>query len=114
MDILTRLEELLLMSIYRLKEDAYGVRIKKEVLQRTGKDFTIGALYFALDQLYNKGYVSKNVGDPTPERGGKRKTYYTLTDKGISGLKSVLEIHNNLWENISDISFSTGYDNEKE
>ena len=108
MVILTRLEEILLLSIWRLKGDAYGVLIKKEVFKRTRKKFTIGALYFALDQLHKKDYVTKKIGEPTHERGGKRKTYYSLTQSGISRLKHVLEIHHNLWEDLSEVAFTDG------
>ncbi len=108
MIVLTRLEEILLMSIWRLQDNAYGVSIKGEVLKRAGKKFTIGALYFALDQLYKKGYVEKRSGDPTPERGGRSKTFYKLTSLGEEGLKNARELHINLWEGMSDIKFENG------
>lgn len=108
MVVLTRLEEMLLMSIWRLKENAYGVKIKNEVYEKTGKNFTIGALYFALDQLNKKGYVSKKTGDPTPERGGRSKTFYSLTKLGMEGMENARKIHNNLWEGVSEIAFKTG------
>ncbi len=108
MVVLTRLEEMLLMTIWRLKGNAYGVAIKKEVHERAGKKFTIGALYFALDQLFKKGYVSKTSGEPTPERGGRSKTYYTITKLGEEGLQNALEIHNSLWSGVSDVAFNSG------
>ena len=108
MVVLTRLEEMLLMAIWRLKENAYGVQIKEEVRERTGKKFTIGALYFALDQLYKKGYVSKKTGDPTPERGGRSKTFYSLTKLGMVGMENAREIHKSLWEGVSEMAFKTG------
>jgi len=112
MVILTRLEEILLMAIWRLRDAAYGVSVKKEVETRTGKKFTIGALYFSLDQLYKKGYVKKITGESTPERGGKKKTYYTLTDSGKSGLENARQIHNSLWKNINETAFVLGNKNE--
>jgi len=113
MVILTRLEEILLMSIWRLKDNAYGVQIKKEVSARTGKNFTIGALYFTLDQLHKKGYVIKRPGEPTSVRGGKRKTYYTLNEYGMAGLENARTIHNSLWENVSEVEFAANNKNEK-
>lgn len=112
MVILTRLEEIVLMTIWRLKESAYGVEIKKEVSERTGKDFTIGALYFTLDQLYKKDYVIKRSGEPTSVRGGKRKLYYSLTKQGMDGLENARKIHNSLWEDVSEVAFITDNDNE--
>ncbi|MCP4723975.1 MAG: PadR family transcriptional regulator [bacterium] len=101
---LTRLEEILLMAILRLKENAYGVTVKKEIEERAGKKLTIGALYFALDQLFKKGYVAKSTGDPTPERGGRSKTFYQLTPNGIKGLECARELHANLWDGVSEIA----------
>lgn len=108
MVVLTRLEEMLLMAIWRLKENAYGVAIKNEVFERTGKKFTIGALYFALDQLYKKNFVVRNSGDPTPERGGRSKTYYLLTPLGEEGLQNARDLHKNLWDGVSVMAFSPG------
>jgi len=106
MVVLTRLEEMLLMAIWRLGDNAYGVQIKKEVYERTGKRFTIGALYFALDQLSKKDYVKRSPGVPTPERGGRSKTYYKLTSLGEEGLQDALEIHRNLWDGIPEMTFN--------
>ncbi len=103
---LTRLEEMLLMAIWRLKDNAYGVAIKNEVQNRAGKKMTIGALYFALDQLYKKGYVQKTTGEPTPERGGKSKTFYSLSTLGEEGLRNARELHKSLWDGISEVAFN--------
>ena len=108
MILLTRLEEMLLMAIWRLKDNAYGVMIKKEVYERTRKKLTIGALYFALDQLYKKGYVTKKTGEPTQERGGRSKTFYLLTSLGKEGLQNARDIHSNLWDGVPDTVFKTG------
>ena len=70
MDLLTKLEEILLISIYRLKAEAYGARLKRFIHDLTGKDWNYGNLYCTLDQLVKKGYISKSEGDPTPSRGG--------------------------------------------
>ncbi len=105
MIVLTRIEEILLMAIWRLKDNAYGVAIKDEVFDRTGKRFSIGALYFALDQLRKKELVIKASGDPTPERGGRSKSFYSLTQLGEEGLRNARELHKNLWEGVSEIAF---------
>ena len=99
MELLTRLEEIILLSIRRLRDEAYGVTINREVSELMKKNYTMGSLYFSLDQLYRKGLVDKCEGEPTPERGGRKKIYYSLTKKGERALQSVLELHMKAWEN---------------
>ncbi|MCP4725699.1 MAG: PadR family transcriptional regulator [bacterium] len=105
MEILTRLEEVILMSIWRLKDDAYGVTVNKEVSQVTGKEYSMGALYFSLDQLLRKGLVSKRYGNPTPERGGRSKIFYDLTKEGKQALQTVRKLQESLWENVPKLEF---------
>ena len=98
MELLTRLEEIILLSIRKLAPEAYGVTINKEVSRLMDKNYTMGSLYFSLDQLYRKGFVEKLEGEPTPERGGRKKIYYLLTKNGEKALQSVLELHFKAWE----------------
>jgi DNA-binding PadR family transcriptional regulator len=102
MSVITRLEEVILVTIWRLGKNAYGVRINKEVSKSFKKKYSMGALYFSLDQLYKKGLVSKTTGNPTPERGGRSKTYYRLTPEGKKELKIVREHQKELWEILPD------------
>ena len=67
MEFVTRLEEMLLIAIWKLKEEAYGVSINKHVSKLSDKNYTIGSLYFSLDQLYRKGLIDKSHGEPTPD-----------------------------------------------
>lgn len=97
MDVITRLEEIILIAIWKLGELAYGVSINKEVSKLMMKEYTMGSLYFSLDQLHRKGLVDKLTGEPTPERGGRKKIYYTLTEDGEKALKAVKELHDNAW-----------------
>ena len=62
------------------------------------KNYTMGSLYFSLDQLYRKGLVEKLSGEPTAERGGRKKIYYIITKKGEKALQAVLELHMKAWE----------------
>ncbi|UCE21397.1 MAG: helix-turn-helix transcriptional regulator [Candidatus Aminicenantes bacterium] len=102
---LTKAEEILLLSILRLQKKAYGVAIKKEIQQSTGRAFAYGTLYFILEQLSNKGFVTKEKGNPTPERGGRSKTFYKLTDKGFNTLKSSFEMHQKAWKGFAGIKW---------
>jgi len=105
MDFITRLEEIILMAIWRLNDNAYGVTINKEVSKRAGKNYSMGALYFTLDQLFKKGYVSKFIGGATQERGGRSKIYYKLSFEGEKALREARELQESLWEGIPKYVF---------
>ena len=76
-------ETLLLLAIIRLDERAYGVTIRRELLQRTGKDIAVGAIYTGLGRLERKGLVESWQGEPTAERGGRAKRFYRVTANGF-------------------------------
>jgi len=98
---LTKNEEIILLSIWRLKEEAYGVKIKNFIKNGIGKDWNYGTLYCILDQLVNKGMVTKKEGKPMPERGGRRKIYYTISQDGREVLQEALELQKTLWNGIT-------------
>jgi len=105
MNIITRLEEAILIAIWRLKNDAYGVTINKQVSKSLKKKYSMGALYFALDQLLRKGYVSKSTKQFYHEKGGRSRTYYSLTKNGKRALQEVKAYQKSLWEGIPKIAF---------
>jgi len=105
MNIITRLEEAILIAIWRLEDNAYGVTINKQVSQAFKKKYSMGALYFALDQLLRKDYVTKNVKRFYHEKGGRSRTYYSLTNKGKKALREVKAYQKSLWEGISELAF---------
>lgn len=76
-------ESLLLLAILRLGEQAYGVTIRQELLERTQKDVAVGAIYTGLDRLEQKGFVESWLGEPTAERGGRAKRFYRVTASGL-------------------------------
>ena len=84
-------EQRILFALIHLGADAYGVSIRDEIEGRTGRAVSAGALYTALDRLEKRGLVSSRLGDPTPERGGKRKRLYTLQPAGERALARVYE-----------------------
>jgi len=84
-------EELVLMVLIRLGSNAYGMTIRQELAQRTGKDVSIGAVYTTLERLERKGYVSSRLGDPTPERGGRAKRYFRIEAPGEEALNASRE-----------------------
>jgi PadR family transcriptional regulator PadR len=84
-------EQLILFALVRLGRDAYGVTIRREIEQRAARTVSPGALYTALGRLEKRGLVSSRLGEPTPERGGKRKRLYTLQPAGERALARVYE-----------------------
>ena len=84
-DWLGEFEQLVLFAVLHL-DDAYGVTIRREIERRTGRAVSAGAIYTTLERLEARGLVSSSWGDPTPERGGKRKRYYALRPAGRQAL----------------------------
>ncbi|MEJ2246810.1 MAG: PadR family transcriptional regulator [Acidobacteriota bacterium] len=79
-------EQVILLAILRLGENAYGVSIKSEIAICTGRKPSPGALYTGLNRLEEKQLVSSHTGDPSPVRGGRAKRYYNVTPKGIEAV----------------------------
>jgi len=104
-DLLSLWEEVYLLSIWELKDGAYGVAIKKLVSRKTRRILSYGGLYFMLAQLVKKGLAVKTEGEPSPQRGGRRKYYYTLTDKGKKALRTSFEFQRSLWRDVKEPVF---------
>ena len=105
---LTKIEETVMIAVWRLGDDAYGVTIKKFIKKSTGREYLYNTLYTTLEQLVRKEYFSKRYSDPTPERGGKRKIFFNLTDEGFEALKVAFEKQKAVWNGISEESFNEG------
>jgi len=99
----TVLEEIVLTSILRLKDNAYGVMIRQKVAEVTEKELIYGTLYNTLDQLVRKGFVSKSRGMPVSERGGRSKIYYRVTSRGMQALQEAQELQNKIWDGIREL-----------
>ena len=80
-------EQLILMALLHLGDNAYGVTIRGEINERTGRTVAIGAVYTALARLLRNDYVSFRIGEPTSKRGGRRKKYYKIESPGVEALK---------------------------
>ncbi len=104
MEILSKPEELILLAVWRLKEEAYGVTIRKHIREVTGKDFSISGIYVPLERLVSKGFLNATQGDPSPVRGGMSKRYYKLTEKGLLALKDSRRVLETMWFDLPDIS----------
>jgi PadR family transcriptional regulator PadR len=104
MKILTKPEELLLLAICNLKENAYGVEILKYVSEKTGSEWSIGSIYVPLDRLARLGYVETYLGEPTAKRGGKKKRYFRMTQLGIETLLENKRVQDDLWSDMPDFA----------
>jgi len=102
MNLLTKPEELLLLAVCNLKEDAYGVEILRYVSEKTGHEWSIGSIYVPLDRLVRLGYLDTYQGEPTSKRGGKSKRFYEITALGIETLLENRRIQNELWSGIPE------------
>ncbi len=101
---LTLTEEMILWAAWKLKTDAYGVTIRKQVSERTGRIFPYGTLYGILAKLCRKGFVTKKVSAPTPIRGGRSRNYYTITSQGREALKAAMDLKKSLWDDDSELA----------
>jgi DNA-binding PadR family transcriptional regulator len=93
-------EQVVLLAILRLNDSAYGVTIRNEIGKCTGRDPVPGALYTTLDRLEGKGLVRSRVGDPTPERGGRSKRYFSVSAKGVKAVTEALRGYQRLLEGL--------------
>ncbi len=105
MRLLTRMEEIVLVSIWRLGGNAYGITIREEVAKATGEEFPLGAVYPFLSRLQKGGYVITSTSQATAERGGRHKILYRLTDTGKSALAEVQEVNRRAWDGIPARAF---------
>ena len=89
---LGELEQLVLLAVVELEQDAYGAAVGRSIEARTGRNVSAGAIYTALDRLETRGFVSSFTGEPTAERGGRRRKHYVLEPEGARALGRSLEV----------------------
>jgi DNA-binding PadR family transcriptional regulator len=80
-------EQLVLLGVLRLGDEAYGAAIRQEIHTRSGRDVSINAVYTTLDRLESKGLLRSWEGTPTPQRGGRRRKFYALRPAGITAIR---------------------------
>jgi DNA-binding PadR family transcriptional regulator len=84
--IVGEFEQLVLLALVRLGNGAYGAAIRREIREQTGRDAAIGSVYMALGRLEDKKMVASYVGNPTQQRGGRRRRHYLIDTEGEKGL----------------------------
>ncbi len=103
--MLTRTEELLLLAVWRLQQDAYGLAIGRQVSDLLGKKVSVGAVYIPLERMARKGLLATWESEPTAQRGGRRKRFYKLTPSGLAALNAVKKIHDEAWSGLPGLAF---------
>jgi DNA-binding PadR family transcriptional regulator len=96
-------EQLVLLAILRLQDDAYAVTIRDEIERQTGRGVGRGQVYTTLDRLESKGCVSSAFGDPSPVPSGKARRYYRVETPGVEALKSSGAAIRGLWSGLEDV-----------
>lgn len=90
-------EELVLLTIANLGSGAYGLALLRDINERANRNLSIGAMHSTLTRLEEKGYITSYQGEPTNERGGRRKRYFELTNSGIAALNEMKSLRDELW-----------------
>lgn len=98
MKILCGYDEIFLLTILKLKDNAYGVTIRKEISRATGREWTIGAVYDPLYRLEKKSLIESHLSDPTQERGGRSKRIFRVNEKGLEALLAHKKLRDGLWK----------------
>ena len=90
-------EEVVLLTVAILGEEAYGVTVTQELEQKTGRVVGFSTVHTTLQRLEEKGFLSSEMGGATAERGGRRKRFFTITAFGRKALREVKEVREELW-----------------
>src|SRR3954471_15931079 len=98
--VLGDFEQLILLGVLRLGDEAYGAAIRQEIHARSGRDVSINAVYTTLDRLESKGLLRSWTGEPTAQRGGRRRKFYALRPSGIGALRQAYRAFNAMAEGL--------------
>jgi PadR family transcriptional regulator PadR len=102
MNVLSGHEEILMLAILKLKDNAYGVTIRREVSRASGKDWSIGAVYDPLYRMQRKGLIESFLSKPTQERGGRSKRIFRIRKQGLDALKAQKMVRDRLRQRIEN------------
>ena len=103
MEHLGELETLVLLGILRVAPDSYGVAVRDAIAEYTSRRLSRGAIYSALRRLERKGLLTSTLGEATPQRGGRAKRYWALTDEGLSSLRTALDNADRMREGLDPV-----------
>ena len=108
-EYLGELEELVLLTVGILYKEAYGVAVMDEIEKQTGRSLNISAVHAVLTRLEDKGFVSSKLGDPTNERGGRRKRIFSLTGAGKRSIEETNALRNQLFNQIPKVALQFSF-----
>ncbi len=103
-DHIGELEELILLLVVMLKEEAYGLAIRKALKDQANRNVTIGAVHGTVNRLESKGFIESSMGGATEERGGRRKRIFSITASGKNVLQKSRDVKVSLWQQIPELS----------
>ncbi|MVM32560.1 PadR family transcriptional regulator [Spirosoma sp. HMF4905] len=95
-------EEIVLLTVAVMEGQAYGVALTHEIIEQTGRSVRLNQIHAALQRLEDKGMVKSEMGEPTAERGGRRKRLFTVTAYGRRTLQEIQDVRVNLWTRMPD------------
>jgi len=96
-------ELLVLLALIKLGDEAYGVPISEAIEESSRKEVAVGSVYITLERLERKGFVSSRLGEPTAERGGRAKTYFRITPKGLREVRQARRTLMTLWQGVPQL-----------
>ena len=103
MKFLYRIEEILLLAIWKLGDNAYGISIREQVERDTGITWLSGAIYAPLNRLKKNGFVAARQAEGSAELGGRPRIYYSLTNMGKEKLVSIQQVSRSMWQDVPDL-----------
>lgn len=104
MAFLSRIEEILLLAIWKQQDEAYGIAIRRQVERETGISWLSESIYAPLSRLKDKGYIESIKAKKSTEMGGRPRIYYRLTPSGLNRLISIQKINRAIWRDVPDLS----------
>jgi PadR family transcriptional regulator PadR len=102
-DFLGGFELLILLALVRFEDEAYGVSIAKTIEESSGREVVLGSVYVTLARLESKGLVRTRIGEPTAVRGGRAKTYFQITARGLRAVQHAQRTLINLWQGAAQL-----------
>ena len=95
------LELTILLAVVRLGDDAYGLSVRRDVSARTGRDYSVGAIYTTLERLEAKGFVTSRTTEPTPTRGGRSRRQFKVTAVGQRAIRQAERVARSVWDGVA-------------
>ena len=99
MELLSRIEEYLLLAVVDLRDNAYGVTLRENLSETVGKNLSLALIYVSLDRLVGHGLLEATLSAPEPVRGGRAKRIYKVTAAGLHVLSEHYELQQRVWKN---------------